>query len=301
MTQPMPVPQGSGDRSGRFDRGNRSDRIYRETKWLAAFIIPFLVVAFALLFVWPNDTDKTFAWTIKPSMTAMMLASAYIGGVYYFIGVLLEKHWHRIKAGLLPVTAFASILSVATLLHWDRFNHSHISFYTWTALYLTTPFLVFFTWLRNRRQDPGTADPDDAALPLYLRWSMGIVGVGTTLVSLVLFIQPGLLIAVWPWALTPLTARVTGAMFALPGLVGLGVAFDSRWSSARLILQAQAFSILFILISAIRAWGDFNHANPLAYVFVGGLAALLVVLAVFLLWMGLPGRQAKPPPHRAAR
>jgi hypothetical protein len=269
----------------------REDCIYRATKWLAAFIIPFLVVAFALLFFWPNNTDKTFAWTIKPSMTPMMLASAYIGGVYYFVGVLLEKQWHHIKAGLLPVTAFASILSVATLLHWDRFNHSHISFYTWTALYLTTPPLVLATWLRNRRQDPGTTDPDDKTLPVYLRWVMGVVGVFTTLVSLILFLQPGWMIAVWPWQLTPLTARVIGAMFSLPGLVGLGVAFDSRWSSARLILQAQAFSILFILISAIRAWGDFDHANPIAYLFVGGLAALLVVLIVFLLFMALNGRQ----------
>ena len=50
------------------------------------------------------------------------------------------------------------------------------------------------------------------------------------------------MIAVWPWTLTPLTARVAGAMFALPGLVGLGIALDRRWSAARIILQAQAIS-----------------------------------------------------------
>jgi len=269
----------------------RDDRIYGATKWLAAFIIPFLIVAFALLFIWPNDTDKTFAWTIKPSMTPMMLASAYIGGVYYFVGVLLERRWHHIKVGLLPVTAFASILSVATLLHWDRFNHSHISFFTWTALYMTTPLLVFATWLRNRVRDPGTADPDDSTIPVFLRLGMGIIGATTTLVSLLLFLQPGWMIAVWPWQLTPLTARVIGAMFSLPGLVGLGVAVDSRWSSARLILQAQAFSILFILISAIRAWADFDHANPIAYLFIGGLVVILIGLIVFFLFMTLPGRR----------
>ncbi len=107
-----------------------SDHIYKETKWLAALIIPFLIVAFALLFFWPNDTDRTFAWTVRPSMTPMMLASAYIGGVYYFAGVLAARRWHHIKVGLLPVIAFASLLGIATLLHWDRFNHRHISFFT---------------------------------------------------------------------------------------------------------------------------------------------------------------------------
>ena len=54
---------------------SHNDQIYRETKWLAVFIIPFLIVAFVLLFFWPNQTDKTFAWTILPSMTPMMLLS----------------------------------------------------------------------------------------------------------------------------------------------------------------------------------------------------------------------------------
>ncbi len=265
----------------------RNDQIYRETKWLAAFIFPFLIAAFVLLFFWPNDTGKTFAWTIKPSMTPMMLASAYIGGAYFFVSVIFSKRWHQIKVGFLPVTAFASILGIATILHWDRFNHSHISFYTWTALYWTAPFLVIAVWLRNRATDPHTADPDDVAIPVIWRWVMGIVGAVTTLVSLLLFLQPSLMISVWPWTLTPLTARVVGAMFALPGLVGLGIASDSRWSSAALILRVQGFSILFILISAGRAWQDFKPTNPVTYLFVGGLALLLVgIIAVSLVMDG---------------
>jgi len=139
--------------------------------------------------------------------------------------------------------------------------------------------------LRNRVTDPGTADPDDVLIPVLWRWVMGIVGAITIAVSVLLFLQPALMISVWPWQLTPLTARVTGAMFALPGLVGLGVALDPRWSSARLILQAQAFSILFILISAARAWDEFNQSNPVTYLFVGGLALLLIGIIAFYLVM----------------
>lgn len=263
----------------------RDDHIYRETKWLAAFIIPFLIAAFYILFLRPTETGELFAWKINPTMTSMMLASAYIGGVYYFAGVLTARRWHHIKVGLLPVTAFASILGIATLLHWDRFNRSHISFFTWTALYMTTPFLVVATWLRNRVTDPGTPDPDDVLISVPWRWGMGIVGTIAIVISVLLFLQPALMIAVWPWPLTPLTARVTSAIYVLPGLVGLGIAFDSRWSSARLILQTQAFSILFILISAGRAWGEFNHSNPVTYLFVGGLTLLLIGISAYYLFM----------------
>lgn len=262
----------------------RDDRIFRETKWLAAFILPFLIAAFGLLFIWPNDTDKTFAWTIRPTMTPMMLASAYIGGAYFFGSVLTSKHWHKIKVGFIPVTAFASILGVATLLHWDRFNHSHISFFTWTALYMTAPFLVIAAWLRNRTSDPKTPGNDEVLIPAPWRWTMGFVGMVTIIVSLLLFLQPEVMVSLWPWKLTPLTARVVGAMFALPGLVGLGIAMDSRWSSASLILKVQAFSILFILISAERAWKDFDPRNPVTYLFVGGLSVLLIgIAAVYLI------------------
>ncbi len=189
--------------------GARDDQIYRETKWLAALIIPFLLAAFSILYLRPTETGELFAWKITSTMTAMMLASAYIGGAYFFARVITAKRWHHVKVGFLPVTAFASILSIATLLHWNRFNHGHISFFTWTALYMTTPFLVVATWLRNRVTDPGIADPDDAVIPVLWRWAMGIVGALTIVVSLLLFVQPSLMIAVWPWQLTPLTARVS--------------------------------------------------------------------------------------------
>ena len=218
-------------------------------------------------------------------MTPMMLAAAYMGGIYFFIRVALARQWHTIKAGFLPVTAFASLLGVATILHWDRFNHSHISFFTWTALYFTTPFLVILVWLANRARDNHRAEAGDILLPAPARVIIGLVGAATLLVSILLFLFPQVMIQAWPWTLTPLTARVLGAMFALPGIVGLGIAFEPRWSAARIILQSQCFSILMILIAAARARGDFQPANPITWLFVGGLAGLLILL--ILLYAGM--------------
>jgi hypothetical protein len=261
------------------------DAVLPETRWLALFIIPFLVVASILLFVWPNNTDVTFAWTIKPAMTPMMLAAAYLGGIYFFVQVARARQWHTIKVGFLPVTAFAALLGIATLLHWDRFNHSHVSFYAWAGLYFTAPFLVIAVWLRNRSRDNRRADPRELLLPRALRIFSGVIGGVTLLFSLFLFLSPAMMIGIWPWTLTPLTARVIGAMFALPGIVGLGIALEPRWNCARIILQSQSFSILMILIAAARAWSDFKPADPGTWLFVGGLTGLLLLIVALYVRM----------------
>ena len=258
--------------------GKAADAVLPVTRWLAVFIIPFLVAASALLYIWPDRTAQTFAWTIKPPMTAMMLAAAYMGGIVFFVQVARARSWHTIKVGFWPVIFFAGMLGIATVLHWDRFNHSHISFYTWTALYFTTPVLVFLVWLRTRKQDPPRVEWQELLLPVLLRLILGVVGVITLLVSLFLFLFPQTMISLWPWTLTPLTARVLGAMFALPGMVGLGIALDPRWSAARIILQSQAFSILMILIAVARAWADLNPSTLAAWLFIGGLVGILVLI-----------------------
>jgi hypothetical protein len=45
---------------------------------------------------------------------------------------------------------------IATVIHWDRFNHGDadaiaaIAFYAWTSVYVVSPFAVFAIWWRNR-------------------------------------------------------------------------------------------------------------------------------------------------------
>ena len=107
----------------------RDDRILGFNRWLSLGIIPFLLVAFVLLYLFPGDTKRLFAWTIKPTMTPMVLASAYLGGAYFFVRVLGERRWNAVSTGFLSVSLFASLLGVATIRHWDKFHHQHVAFW----------------------------------------------------------------------------------------------------------------------------------------------------------------------------
>lgn len=84
-------------------RGVRDDRVLTYTRVLSGVIVPFLLAAFVILYVFPGETKRLFAWTIKPTMTPMVLASAYLGGAYFFVRVLRERRWTVIKTGFLSV------------------------------------------------------------------------------------------------------------------------------------------------------------------------------------------------------
>ncbi len=256
----------------------RDDRLLPETRVLAAVIVPVLVVAFVLLYLFPDDTATLFAWTIRPRMTPLIMGAGYIAGAYFFGQVLLARRWHTVHLGFLPITAFTLCMVIATFLHLDRFHPGHISFYTWVALYVATPILVPLIWLRNRRTDPQTPAPDDLVLALPLRWMVGLVGAAQLAIALTLLAQPDLMIRYWSWMLTPLTAQTMSAWFALPGMVAAMMAVDPRWSAIRIIAQSQLIGLALILLAIPRAWGSFNQANPLTPLFVAGMGGLFLAL-----------------------
>lgn len=286
----MPTTEATDANTGK----PQSDLIYRETRWLAIIIIPFLIIAFYILFLRTGETKELFAWEIAAPMSAMMLGSAYIGGAYFFTRASLAKRWHHIGVGFLPVATFASFMGLATIVNWDKFTHEHVSFYTWVALYFTTPFLVLAAWLRNRRTDPGAPDSHDFIFPHVVRYVLSAAGLFNLVVSILLFITPQGMINIWPWALTTLTARVVGGMFALQGMFGLCMALDSRWSAARITLESQLVSMLFILIATVRSWSTFDQARPFTWVFVMSITAIIIAVIAFYIFIENRRRREQP-------
>ncbi|SFR94656.1 hypothetical protein SAMN04487846_0997 [Microbacterium sp. cf046] len=267
-------------RTDEADAGD--DRVLLVTRVVAIVIVPFLVVAAILLFGFPHRTGELFAWAIDPPLSAYMLASAYVGGIWFFVGVAVTRRWHRVAPGFPAVVVFAGALLVATLLHLDRFSQN-LSFFTWVTLYATTPFAVAWLWWLQRRSDDGRPDAVDARVPRLVRGMMLAVGAASLVTGAVMFIAPTLVIPVWAWELTPLTARVLGAVLSLPGVVAVGFLRDDRWSSFRILFQAQLVSLIAIACSLIAGrdalqWDRVATPAFLALIAVAfaGYAALVV-------------------------
>lgn len=256
------------------------DRVLPYTRGLALFILPFLLEAWVILYLFPGHTAQLWAWPIPTTMTSMVLASAYLGGAYFFFRVLREQQWHRISTGFLAVTAFASLLGIATILHWDKFAHGNVAFSLWAALYFIAPFLVIGAWLGNRRH-AAPATGSAVMLRPAERFIIAGVGVLALVQGIVMFVAPNVVIDLWPWPLTPLTCRVIGATFCLGG-AGVGVWRDPRWTSLRLMLEVEALMLILMLIAAVRASDELLADRALAWPLLVGV--LLAIAGSAYLW-----------------
>jgi len=276
---------------------SREDQVLVPTRLLALVIIPFLLGAFVILYGFPRQTGRLFAWPIKPTMTSMMLASAYLGGAYFFVRVVAERHWNVIKGGFPPVVLFASLLGIATVTHWEAFNHRHVTFWVWAMLYFTTPFLVFAAWLANRRV-AGVPAADELRLSLVARWMVVVIGVLALIQGLVMFVAPGLVGPFWPWSVTSLSCRVIGAIFCL-GSAGFVVFTDPRWSTVRLLFQVEMIMVTLMLVAALRAVPELDPQKALTWLLGGGFIVILVGTVYLSVVMTARARRRSAPDNVA--
>ena len=261
------------------------DQTRRETRLAAVAVMLVLLVAVVILYLFPDDTERLFAWTIRPRMTPLLMGANYAAGALFFARVALGRRWHAVEHGLPAVATFAALALVATLLHLDRFHAGHIAFYTWTIVYVISPFLIAWLWLRNRAADNHAPDPGDSTVSATARRLTGVGSVVLLGLALTMFAAPSLFIPLWPWTLTPLTARVVAAFFALPGVTGLLLSREPRWSAWRWLVESAILGLGLTALGVPRAWADFQPLGLADWLYVVSLVALIAGLVGFYLTM----------------
>jgi hypothetical protein len=244
------------------------------TRWVAGFIVLILADAAQLLSFYPARTAELFAWDIQPPLTAMVLASAYIGGGYFFARVLFGAPWERVAPGFPPVIVFVWLAAGATALHLDRFIHESLPFAAWATLYVATPIGVPLLYAYNRGR---FERPESEPLPRPLRLALAAAGALVVAVGIVMFVAPSVAIDVWPWTLTPLNSRIVAAVVALFGSVWISVAADGTAAGARIPLEAHAIGLAALLVALARD-GEGLVVAAVAALMLGATVAVRVRL-----------------------
>jgi hypothetical protein len=152
-------------------------------------------------------------------------------------------------------------------------------------LYVITPFLVPFLWIKNRVTDPGTPEPDDLVVPTYAKWIFrlfGVIGIG---MAIFMFLFPAPMNTIWPWTLSPLTARILGGWFALLGVGGFYVSQDLRWSSWQVPIQSITLWGILIIIGAFM--NPQNFTNGVWNLFTIGTLIVIILLVSFQIGMNV--------------
>ena len=260
------------------------DRVLKTTRAVSMVIVPVLTAAFVILFLFPGQTRTLWAWTIGSRMTCMFMGGGYLAGALFFYRASRAREWHRLGPGIIATTAFAGALGVATFLDWETFNHDHVSFWAWLLLYISTPLLLPVLYVNNRRFDPGTAGPEDVAIPAWIRTSLTVLGAGQLLFAVTLFLRPSLFQDDWPWTLTTISARSVAAFATFPAITYLAFAFERRWSALRWPFETAIAGLALVTIGAARSWGEFRD-GPQAWLWRIGLLVGLAFLGTVWLTM----------------
>jgi hypothetical protein len=275
------------------------DRVLPATRWAAFVVVAILIPALVILWGLPGETADLWAWTIKPDMTPIFMGSGYGAGAFFFFRVARSNRWHPASAGVLSAAVFAALMLVATLIHWDKFNHGDAPligatvFYGWVGVYIASPLIVGALWLRNQRLDSRRAEPGDPIVPTIARSIALAIGVCAIAAGAFVLLSPSVAVDNWAWTLTPLTARVLGCFTVQVGLGAVLLSLDARWSSWSLLLQTFLVATGLLLAGAARAWNDFDQGNPATWAFLGGL----VGMSAAALWLhAAMSRSTKRPP-----
>ena len=194
---------------------------------------------------------------------------------------------------------------IATIIHWDRFNHGDapligaIVFYGWVAVYIISPVVVLALWWFNRRTDSGEPAPGEAIVPSGVRRLAQAFAFGAFGASAVFYFAPEVgdrRLALGSHAADLARAGIADrpggsrrpAALARPALEHLEA------DRADVLRRQQGI----LLVGAIRAWDDFDTGNPMTYLYVGGGVACRHRPAV-----PLPqhdGGRRRPSRHRSA-
>ena len=225
----------------------------------------FGVAAVLALGLAPANTTTNFAWPIQPVVMAAVLGGFYITAAPLFLLPLFAKRWQMIRVMILPAALFSTLQLVATFLHWDKFSVGTLPFYVWFASYLLPPPIFVSAYLWYQRQATSGPAAADARLPVWLNWLLVICGSALTLGAMLVFIFPGLLIPIFPWQLTPLTARSLCAWLIAVGTIMLSMSRENDRTRTRLATPMLILLLPALLIQMIRYADQVNWSNPVLW------------------------------------
>ncbi len=273
-------------------------------RWLLVAFGVLTFLAVAALFIRPDTTDRYFAWTITPPLSAAFLGAAYAAGCTLVVLSLRSTAWAHARSSMLTILLFTLLTLVATLLHVDRFHFgddqafARAAAYLWMAVYVLVP-LVMVGLLVVQERAPGVHPPRERPMPSWLAAAIAVEGAVMGVVGALLFLAPDVLAGAWPWKLSALTSRAIGAWLVSFGLAA-ALALRER-DLGRLRTPAIAYLVFGLceLLVVLRFAGDLSWSRPTTVLYT--LFAAAVALTGALGWREAsrvtaraPERQGQP-------
>ncbi|MGH8912209.1 MAG: hypothetical protein ACRDVD_06825 [Acidimicrobiia bacterium] len=266
--------------------------------WIAGGLV---FLAGLQLFVLTEQTDRFFAWTIDPPLTAAFLGASYWSSAVFEWSAARRHYWGDARIAVPAVFTFTVLTLVVSLIHLDKF-HFGAEFETitqtvtwlWMAIYVTVPLVMAALWL-GEQGTPGADPPTALRLPGWLRVLLGLHGIVLAAVGIALLVAPSSAMSMWPWTLTPLTARAIGAWLTSLAVV----AVHSLWINSAHALRPAGWA--YLTFGILQSVAVLRYPDEVAWTTTSGVAYLVFVATTVVIGAAIarygrkPARSVTPP------
>jgi hypothetical protein len=234
------------------------------------------------LYVLTDHTDRFFAWTIGVPFTAAFLGAFYWTALVLAASSAREREWARVRVGVPGVALFVALTLIVSVVHVGSF-HLHggsvvgrVGAWVWFAVYAIAPVGAFVALIAQLRA-PGFDPPRRTRLPGPYRLALASHALVVLIVGGALMFAPNAIANVWPWALTPLTARAMAAWLLGLGVVLAQAVFED--APERIELAARSYAVLGLLelVAVARYASAVDWSEAAAWLY---LAFLMTVVGV---------------------
>jgi hypothetical protein len=278
------------DPSTHAGRGTELVPLMRAMLWLGALLVSLAGIQ---LYFFSTRTDHLFAWTIDVPLTAAFLGAFYWTSLFLAVQSAIQTRWAMARVGLVGVQVFLWLTLLATLLHLDKFhlragdNVARGAAWLWLFIYIVDPPLLTYAYIRQVRQK--LADiPRRHLTPTWFRVCLGLQAAITIGIGAALFVAPDHTSSLWPWALTPLTARAVASWLLGLGLVLVWAVRENDWVRLRPATMTYTVLCLLQLIALLR-FRDTPESGVGTWLYVG---FVISVGALGLVGVAAAGRRS---------
>lgn len=241
-------------------------------RWFAIDVF-VLAAAGIQCFILATSTDRWFAWTVSPPVSAAVVGAGYFGSIVMVFEARQARRWVDARVVILSTLLFASLTLAVTLLHLDKFhfdtgpNSARVAAAAWLVVYVVVPPFVLFLVVgqqRTRGVEPERVGP---LLPRPARVLLLIEGCLLAALGVVLF-GGAERAKFWPWRLTDLTARAISAWLISLGAMLVLCSAEREVARTRYALHSVATAAFFWILAVLRFRGsvqwDFGGAMTIA-------------------------------------
>jgi hypothetical protein len=153
--------------------------------------------------------------------------------------------------------------------------HTRVVAWGWLAIYVVVPVLMA-AFLVVQLRVPGQDPPVVRRPPAWLVGLIGLQAVLFLVVALILLADPNRGARLWPWALTPLTARATGAWLFGIGIAAVVALLDRDLRRVRAAAWGYLTIAVLQALALVRFGDRMDWSSPPGIVYVVVLATMAI-------------------------